>query len=235
MIGVYAKVPCPQCIADEDAPCQSADGEPLPDGAIHPARQEAAAARLVEVRRGGAKLYEWSVPPDYAHCLYIAGEECVIWLEARPGWCDRGRVRATVDCWGKLGASFDHQDGWPRYYFNVVFAKLEIEAWIRFRERSLRNTTFGGQTHDMVKCTGEGCAIDVIPEAAAWVVNVIEPMNRARHLGVFCTSCYMKLNLNGLTFVVKPVDDPVDENSAATASEHSHDREHEPEDAKRER
>jgi hypothetical protein len=156
-----------------------------------------------ERRRGGAKLYAWSGPPDFPHCEYIAGEECVIWIEARPGWCDRGRVRATVDCWGKLGATFDHQDGWPRYYFNLERAKAEIEEWIRVRERSLRYATFRGPARDSVKCTGEGCLLDVIPEAGAWVVHVIEPMASRRMVGVFCTSCYMKLQIRGLSLAMK--------------------------------
>jgi hypothetical protein len=166
MFQVAAKVACPQCVAGEDEPCQSADGEPLADGAIHPARTDASAARLTELRRCGAKLYEWSEPPEYPGNLYIAGEECVIWMQPRPGWCDRGRWLATIDAWGRLGATLDGADGWPRYYMKTARAKDECLEWLRTREMSLvdaGNSRYDGRRSGQLRCIVCGNTADPFP------------------------------------------------------------------------
>jgi hypothetical protein len=140
MFQVTAKVACPTCGAGENAPCEKYDG------AVdwHNARKVAADARLSELRRGSAKLYEWTAPPDYPGCLCIAGQQCTIWLQKRPGWCDRGRWSATLDAWGRLGSTIDQQDAWPRYYMNLSFAKSECLEWIMHREDGLIENASAG-------------------------------------------------------------------------------------------
>lgn len=65
--------------------------------------------------------------------LEIIGKECHITLEPRPAYCDRGNYIAKLFPIGALDLSIDHQDGWPRYYFDQDRAKLEIEAWLKKR------------------------------------------------------------------------------------------------------
>lgn len=63
----------------------------------------------------------------------VEGMECTITLENRPHYCDRGNFLAKLHPVGALAREIDHQDGWPRYYFNEQCAKSEIEAWLRKR------------------------------------------------------------------------------------------------------
>lgn len=67
----------------------------------------------------------------------ICGRECFITLEPRPVYCDRGNYVAKIfpsDGSG-LAREIDHQDGWPRYYFDEDRAKAEIEAWLKKRKQ----------------------------------------------------------------------------------------------------
>jgi len=63
----------------------------------------------------------------------ITGKECLIILERRPGYCDRGNFIAKLFPHGALELSIDEADGWPRYYFDEERAKLEVEAWLKKR------------------------------------------------------------------------------------------------------
>jgi hypothetical protein len=65
----------------------------------------------------------------------IRGRDCVITLERRPPYCDRGNFYAKIFPNGgsDLARSLDDADGWPRYYFDEQRAKLEIEAWLKKR------------------------------------------------------------------------------------------------------
>jgi hypothetical protein len=63
----------------------------------------------------------------------IRGKDCLISLEPRPRYCDRGNWLAKLYPEGDLAREIDHQDGWPRYYFDLGRAKLEIEAWLAKR------------------------------------------------------------------------------------------------------
>jgi len=78
-------------------------------------------------------LGAWCQPDGYPDHHCVLGRECTIWLQPRPGWCDRGRYHATIDATGDLGRELDWADGWPRYYFDLGRAKAEIEAWLRKR------------------------------------------------------------------------------------------------------
>lgn len=66
----------------------------------------------------------------------IEGKNCVITLEPRPAYCDRGRFIAKVFMKpGKTAVDLDIDcsDCWPRYYFFESHAKLEVEQWLRVR------------------------------------------------------------------------------------------------------
>jgi hypothetical protein len=67
--------------------------------------------------------------------IYITGKECLITLEPRPAYCDRGNWIAKIFPMGELAQEIDEADGWPRYYFNEERAKLEIEAWLIKRKQ----------------------------------------------------------------------------------------------------
>jgi hypothetical protein len=61
---------------------------------------------------------------------------CIISLEKRPGYCDRGRFIAKVTVFAHHALTdlyLDEADGWPRYYFNEERAKAEIADWIACR------------------------------------------------------------------------------------------------------
>lgn len=73
---------------------------------------------------------EWHQRHGYQEAI---GWDCKITLEPRPGYCDRGNFLAKIHPTGELARSMDYQDAWPRYYFDEVRAKLEIEAWMRKR------------------------------------------------------------------------------------------------------
>jgi hypothetical protein len=65
----------------------------------------------------------------------IAGKECLITLEPRPSYCDRGNWIAKLFPTGELAREIDEADAWPRYFFDKRRAKLEIEAWLIKRKQ----------------------------------------------------------------------------------------------------
>ncbi|MBD3882109.1 hypothetical protein IFO70_10100 [Phormidium tenue FACHB-886] len=67
--------------------------------------------------------------------LHIRGKHCMIALEARPGYCDRGRWLAKLEVLDGHELHMDWADGWSpgRFYFDLDRAKLEIEAWLKVR------------------------------------------------------------------------------------------------------
>jgi hypothetical protein len=69
--------------------------------------------------------------------IAIAGKECLITLEPRPHYCDRGNYIAKLFPTGLLAREIDGADGWPRYYFDETRAKLEIEAWLMKRGQAV--------------------------------------------------------------------------------------------------
>ena len=54
---------------------------------------------------------------------------CLVILEPRPEYCDRGHFLAKLFPTGFL----DNCEGWARYYFSEERAKAEIAAWLEFR------------------------------------------------------------------------------------------------------
>lgn len=77
---------------------------------------------------------QWTQKDGYQE---LHGRQCVITLEPRPGYCDRGRFLAKLFPLEEFIREIDSQDGWPRYYFDETRAKLEIEAWLKKRGQTL--------------------------------------------------------------------------------------------------
>jgi hypothetical protein len=76
-------------------------------------------------------VLEAKLPPWHAPFLSSAMKNGFkVWLERRPGYCDRGRYLAQTD------APLDPAEGWPRYYFSLDAAKAEIEAWVAVRKEA---------------------------------------------------------------------------------------------------
>lgn len=67
--------------------------------------------------------------------LEIRGKHCIISIEPRPQHCDRGHYVAKVDSWDLLSCHIDHQDGWPRYYFDLGNASQEVLQWLKQRNQ----------------------------------------------------------------------------------------------------
>ena len=55
------------------------------------------------------------------------------WVAARPPYCDRGRFMWQVEPVSNEYLTIDWADGFPRYYFTVEAAELEIGAWLSAR------------------------------------------------------------------------------------------------------
>jgi len=69
--------------------------------------------------------------------LNIRGKHCMIALEPRPDYCNRGRFLAKLEVLESAKLFIDWADGWNpgRYYFNLERAKAEIEDWMRARNQ----------------------------------------------------------------------------------------------------
>lgn len=63
----------------------------------------------------------------------INGAQCVITIEPRNSYCDRGNWVAKIFPREQLAMEIDGQDGWPRFYMDLDRAKLEIEDWMKKR------------------------------------------------------------------------------------------------------
>ncbi len=68
----------------------------------------------------------------------IEGLDCVIQMQPRPRYCDRGSVIAYVKT--KLGGDpirlwLDSADGWPRYFMDRDRGKAECEDWLKKRKQ----------------------------------------------------------------------------------------------------
>lgn len=80
------------------------------------------------------------------HVWVIRGLDCEIWMVARPAHCDRGNWLADIDVFGdRLRCYIDDADRWPRYYFDLDRAKLEIEAFLKKRQQWVEASNAGDQ------------------------------------------------------------------------------------------
>jgi hypothetical protein len=75
--------------------------------------------------------FDWKlIESEYTPYWDIRYKNVHITIEPRPHYCDRGRWIAKIsapDLW------LDEADGWPRYYFDLERAKLELEAFMKMR------------------------------------------------------------------------------------------------------
>lgn len=78
---------------------------------------------------------EWTT---WNESIAIWGKECVIWFAPRPHYCDRGNWLVHIEAAGTLARDLDAPDLWPRYYFDLDRAKLEVEAWLKKRGQWLK-------------------------------------------------------------------------------------------------
>jgi hypothetical protein len=70
--------------------------------------------------------------------LSIEGKECEITIEELSATnYDRGNFIAKLFPRSPLNLSIDSADGWPRYYFDLERARLELEAWLKVRDQWL--------------------------------------------------------------------------------------------------
>ena len=74
-----------------------------------------------------------------SRCWKIYGKECEIHFQRRPPYCNRGSWLATItaNAGSDLASELDAHDGWPRYYFDLERAKLEVEAWLIKRKQEI--------------------------------------------------------------------------------------------------
>ncbi len=84
------------------------------------------ASRTASEREGDS----WTVERGW---IERRGPECLITIEPRPSYCDRGRYIAKLFPTAALALDIDGQDLWPRYYFDLERAKAECDAWLEKR------------------------------------------------------------------------------------------------------
>lgn len=66
----------------------------------------------------------------------VEGKDCLITIEPRPMYCDRGHWIAKLHPKpGALPGDFDGSDGWPRYFFDWQRMIDEIAAWLDWRKQ----------------------------------------------------------------------------------------------------
>ena len=70
--------------------------------------------------------------------LEIDGIGCSMTIETRPIYCDRGNYCAKFFSKDDR-CRIDEQDGFPRYYFNLEYAKDECIAFLKKRELYIGN------------------------------------------------------------------------------------------------
>lgn len=86
-----------------------------------------------------------ATPPDLlTPPIQIVGKNCSVVLSARPHYCDRGRFLAQLFLSFARSQQFgdlhvDHQDGWPRYYFDQARAQAEVVAWLKQKAEFLED------------------------------------------------------------------------------------------------
>lgn len=76
----------------------------------------------------------WVIDAFGVHTM--RGRHYLVWINARPSYCDRGNWLAHLDPLpgaDRLAIDLDSQDGWPRYYFDLDRAKAECVAWLAKR------------------------------------------------------------------------------------------------------
>ena len=87
------------------------------------------------------QIFTADMKAQAANLWTMEGRDCRIILTPRPTYCDRGdwlahiEIKPSGDNHKRLG--LDWADGWPRYFFDLERAKLEIESWLKKRKQWL--------------------------------------------------------------------------------------------------
>lgn len=68
--------------------------------------------------------------------IALRSSDAVIWMNARPDYCDRGRVLVHVEPKSPLFC-VDHADLFPRYFFDLARAKAEMVDWLIARKQKV--------------------------------------------------------------------------------------------------
>lgn len=66
---------------------------------------------------------------------HIYGQDCFIWMQPRPPYCDRGNYLVQLEAFGPLAREIDAHDFWPRLYFDFEVMKSEVIAWLKTRNQ----------------------------------------------------------------------------------------------------
>lgn len=62
---------------------------------------------------------------------YHVDGRMICWLEERPAYCNRGRWKAIAEyARDPRTEPISDCDWWPRYYFNLDYAKSELLQWL---------------------------------------------------------------------------------------------------------
>lgn len=100
---------------------------------------------MVKQTRDEAMMAKWRLEPQVPEQVRAGGDprehvplgwvlrlkECIVRLEPRPGYCDRCKWVAYVDCYGfpTNPSPIDGCDFWPRPYMHLHVAKSEVVDW----------------------------------------------------------------------------------------------------------
>jgi hypothetical protein len=69
-----------------------------------------------------------------SHYIDIMCDMCLISIENRQPYCDRGRYIVKVFSHSQVMFSIDEQDMFPRYYFLFDNLISEMDCWMKFRK-----------------------------------------------------------------------------------------------------
>ena len=67
---------------------------------------------------------------------WLKGRTHEVWMQKRPGYCDRGHYIAHVEPAFGAGIEFtiDEADHWPRYFMDFDRMVAEVRDWLEWRE-----------------------------------------------------------------------------------------------------
>lgn len=77
---------------------------------------------------------------DQTKILALRSTHAVVWMAARPPYCDRGRVLVHVHPIRpiRFDLDLDAADCFPRYYFDLDRAKAEIGDWLAAKKETVQ-------------------------------------------------------------------------------------------------
>lgn len=103
-----------------------------------------------EFREPPPQPERYPVEQDEYGVWWLRGRIHEVWIQKRPGYCDRGHYIAHVEPAPGVGIEFtiDEADHWPRYYMRWETMLSEIRDWLDWREgegpKKAGEVAFGG-------------------------------------------------------------------------------------------